>query len=70
MHTVKPKGSSLEMHVPSKGHYGFHSFPVVDAGHAKYNLHRRSYSKYITSTSMTTKKIHINFQLMNMVIHG
>ena len=21
---------SLEMHVPSQGHYGFHSFPVVD----------------------------------------
>jgi hypothetical protein len=21
---------SLEMPVPSKGHYGFHSFPVVD----------------------------------------
>jgi hypothetical protein len=29
MHTVKPKGSSLEMPVPSQGHYGFHSFPVV-----------------------------------------
>ena len=22
--------SSLEMSVPSQGHYGFHSFPVVD----------------------------------------
>ena len=22
--------SSLEMPVPSQGHYGFHSFPVVD----------------------------------------
>jgi hypothetical protein len=21
---------SLEMHVPSQGHYGFHSFPVID----------------------------------------
>jgi hypothetical protein len=24
------KSDSLEMPVPSQGHYGFHSFPVVD----------------------------------------
>ena len=24
------KSDSLEMHVPSQGHYGFHSFLVVD----------------------------------------
>ena len=25
-----PFGFSIEMAVPSQGHYGFHSFPVVD----------------------------------------
>jgi hypothetical protein len=28
--TDQPWYASLEMPVPSQGHYGFHSFPVVD----------------------------------------
>jgi hypothetical protein len=27
---------SLEMPVPSQGHYGFHSFPVVDVGKVEH----------------------------------
>ena len=27
---TEKKRSSLEMPAPSQGHYGFHSFPVVD----------------------------------------
>jgi hypothetical protein len=51
-------------------HLPWYIAPNSPVGHAKYNLHRRGYSKYIPSTSMTTKKIHTHFQLMNMVIHG
>jgi hypothetical protein len=29
-HYMKQPIISLEMPVPSQGHYGFHSFPVVD----------------------------------------
>jgi hypothetical protein len=51
---------SLEMPVPSQGHYGFHSFPVVDSRSTMYN--------FSTVLKMKLKKQVLMYYLKDIVI--